>query len=59
MLITWFGELNQTSELHLPDNQCDELVECTADVLDGNILQALFLSTQQNNLDICVKYTIR
>jgi len=35
--------------------QCFELSEKTADVLDNNVLVNLFVSTQQNNLDLCIK----
>ena len=37
------------------ENQCSELSEKTADILDNNVLLNLFISTQKNNLDLCIK----
>jgi len=37
------------------ENPCYELSERTADILDNNVLVNLFVSTQQNNLDLCIK----
>jgi hypothetical protein len=37
------------------DNQCSELSEKTMDILDNDVLVNLFVSTQQNNLDLCIK----
>lgn len=50
---------NHCLELEKPEKQCDELVECTAGVLDSDILQALFISTQQNSLELAMKYSLR
>jgi hypothetical protein len=36
-------------------NQCPELSEKTTDVLDNDILENLFVSTQMNNLDLSIK----
>lgn len=41
------------------NTNCKELVECTATVLDSDILQAIFVSTQQISLELSVKYSIR
>jgi len=40
------------------ENQCSELSERTMDILDNDILVKLFVSTQKNNLDLCIKYGI-
>jgi hypothetical protein len=37
------------------ENKCPELTEQTAGVLDNEILLNLFVSTQMNNLDLCIK----
>jgi len=37
------------------ENQCSELSERTMDILDNDILVKLFVSTQKNNLDLCIK----
>ena len=38
---------------------CDELIEKTAAALSSEELQQLFLSTQQNNVEICLRYGIK
>ena len=40
------------------ENQCSELSEKTMDILDDDILVHLFVSTQKNNLDLCIKKSI-
>ena len=37
--------------------KCPELTEKTAAVLNDN-LQLLFVSTQQNNLGLCIRYAV-
>ncbi len=44
--------------MHKQDNMCPELTEKTAEALDNEVLKHLFISTQKNNLDICIKYGI-
>jgi len=39
--------------------KCPELTAQTASVLDDNVLQQLFVSTQQNNLELCIKYVVK
>jgi len=41
------------------ENQCSELSEKTMDILDNDVLVNLFVSTQQNNLDLCIKRSIK
>ena len=41
------------------ENQCPELSEKTMDILDNDVLVDLFVSTQQNNLDLCIKMSIK
>ncbi|KAG1780615.1 hypothetical protein EV702DRAFT_731045 [Suillus placidus] len=40
------------------DADCGPLIECTAGTLDDEVLQQLFVSTQQTNLEICMKYAV-
>jgi hypothetical protein len=40
------------------DADCGSLIERTAGTLDNEVLQQLFVSTQQTNLELCMKYTI-
>ena len=39
-------------------NQCSELSEKTMHILDNDVLVNLFVSTQKNNLDLCIKMGI-
>jgi hypothetical protein len=45
--------------MHEPGGNCDELMKKTVDALSSEELQQLFVSTQQNNLDLCVEYGIK
>jgi hypothetical protein len=37
---------------------CNELIEETAQAIDNQSLKLLFISVQQNNIDLCVKSAI-
>lgn len=52
-------ELNESSELNQCYTKCQELVRCTAAVLTDENLQALFISTQENSLELAMEYSIR
>ena len=39
--------------------QVKELIQKTADSLDNLALKMLFVSVQQNNLELCIKYAIK
>ena len=41
--------------MDIPENDCPELTEKTADAIDDASLRELFVSTQMNNLEICGK----
>jgi hypothetical protein len=43
------------TDMDIPENDCPELTEKTADAIDDASLRELFASTQMNNLDLCVK----
>ncbi len=47
------------SDMHKSDANCSELLVQTAAALDNEILQQLFVSTQENNLELCIEYAIR
>lgn len=51
--------LTEQSEMEKLNTDCKDLVECTASVLDSETLQAIFVSTQQANLELSMKYAIR
>ena len=42
-----------------PEKQCPELTEETANAIDDISLHELFVSTQMNNIDLCVKSALR
>ncbi|KAG1722915.1 GTP-binding protein [Suillus lakei] len=41
------------------DAGCESLMERTAGTLDNEALQQLFVSTQQTNLELCMKYAVQ
>jgi hypothetical protein len=49
----------QILEMNKEENQCSELSEITMDILDNDVLVNLFVSTQKNNLDLCIKESIK
>ncbi|KAE9387337.1 GTP-binding protein [Gymnopus androsaceus JB14] len=46
-------------DMNKPEAKCPELTAQTAAVLDGKVLQQLFVSTQQNNLELCIEYAVK
>ncbi|KAJ7810147.1 hypothetical protein B0H14DRAFT_2607542 [Mycena olivaceomarginata] len=40
------------------DSTCNELMERTADALNNDALRLLFVSVQQNNIDLCISYAV-
>lgn len=40
-------------------DQVKSLIEKTADALDDLALKMLFVSVQQNNLELCIKYAVK
>ena len=45
--------------MDLEEKNCAELTQQTADVIDNDTIHQLFVSTQMNNLDLCVKSALR
>ena len=41
------------------EKQCPELSEKTMEILDDDVLVNLFVSTQMNNLDLCIERGIK
>jgi hypothetical protein len=52
-------DFSQMLGLDKEENQCSELSKKTMDILDNEILVNLFVSTQKNNLDLCINKSIR
>ncbi|KAG2338994.1 hypothetical protein BDR05DRAFT_968649 [Suillus weaverae] len=40
------------------DADCGPLIGCMAATMDNKVLQQLFVSTQQINLELCMKYAV-
>ncbi|KAG1731661.1 GTP-binding protein [Suillus paluster] len=40
------------------DTNCNTLLECTAFALDSEELKLCFVSTQQSNMELCIKYAV-
>ena len=45
--------------MHKPENNCPELTQETANAIDDASLHELFVSTQMNNIDLCVKSALQ
>ncbi|KAG1838742.1 hypothetical protein C8R48DRAFT_666756 [Suillus tomentosus] len=46
------------SNMEKDDADCRTLIERTAGTLDNEVLQQIFVSTQQTNLEICMRYAV-
>ncbi|KAF8345406.1 hypothetical protein F5887DRAFT_1192035, partial [Amanita rubescens] len=46
-------------DMDTPEMDCSELTEKTADAIDDTSLYELFVSTQMNNLNLCVKSALK
>ena len=51
--------INSLADMDMPDKDCSELTEKTADAITDTSMHQLFVSTQRNNLDLCVKSALR
>ncbi len=45
--------------MDIPEQDCPELTQQTADAIDNTSLHQLFVSTQRNHLDLCVKTALK
>lgn len=50
---------NALIDMDMPESDCPELTEKTADIIDDATLKELFVTTQMNNLSLCVKYGLK
>ncbi|KAF8344641.1 hypothetical protein F5887DRAFT_1202836, partial [Amanita rubescens] len=46
-------------DMDLPEKNCPELTQQTADAIDDESLHDLFVSTQKNNLNLCIKTALQ
>ena len=53
-----FFIFSKISEMDKEQNSCSELSEHTMNILDDDVLVNLFVSTQKNNLDLCIQKSI-
>ena len=58
ILIDFFN-FSQMLGLDKEENQCFELSENTTNILGNDVLVNLFVSTQKNNLDLCIEKAIK
>ncbi|KAF8341016.1 hypothetical protein F5887DRAFT_888263 [Amanita rubescens] len=49
----------QLEDMDLPEKNCAQLTQKTADAIDDDSMHQLFVSTQMNNLDLCVKSALQ
>jgi hypothetical protein len=54
-----FHSNNLKIDMNFPASHCSELVKKTAAALDTKALQALFISTQRNKIELCFAYAIK
>jgi len=47
------------SDMQKESAECPALINETANAIDDDILKLLFVSVQQNNLDLCIKYAVQ
>ena len=47
------------SDMNKPETDCRELTQTVAAVLNNDNLQRLFVSTQRNNVKLCMEYAIK
>ena len=55
--LSWNVDLHDNNSDH--QNQVKQLIEKTADSLDDLSLKILFISVQQNNLELCIRYAVK
>lgn len=48
-----------STDMNTPEMDCSELTEKTADAIDDSSLYELFVVTQMNNLNLCVKSALK
>ncbi|KZP07215.1 hypothetical protein FIBSPDRAFT_998546 [Athelia psychrophila] len=46
-------------DMNHPQASCKELVDCTASVIDNDVLKLLFVSNQRNNLALCMQSAMK
>ena len=51
--------LKQIADMDCVGAKCDELIEETAAAMTDDSLKLLFVSVQQNNLGLCIKYAVK
>ncbi|KAJ7501552.1 hypothetical protein B0H11DRAFT_1992123 [Mycena galericulata] len=46
-------------DMRLQESSCVELMNTTANTLNDNTLRLLFVSVQQNNIDLCIRWAVK
>jgi len=47
------------SDMRKTASDCAELIEKTANVLDDDALKLLFVSVQENNINLCIRSAVK
>ena len=56
---TWSDDFVMTwSDMRETASNCAELIEKTANVLDDDTLKLLFVSVQENNINLCIRFAV-
>jgi len=55
----WMKNIDMQADNSNHQDQVKELIQKTADSLDGLALKMLFVSVQQNNLELCIRCAIK
>ena len=56
----WFKvKIIHSTDMDLPETDCHELTEKTANAIDDAKLYGLFVTTQMNNLNLCVNLALK
>ena len=52
------SQLCQYADMQNEHADCLKLIKETASAIDDDVLQLLFVSVQQNNLELCTEYAV-
>jgi hypothetical protein len=50
---------SDVTEMHRPGQQCNDLIEMTANALSENVVAIMLLAVQKGNLELSIKMAVR
>jgi hypothetical protein len=50
---------SDVTEMHRPGQQCNDLIEMTANALSENVVAIMLLAVQKGNLELSIKIAVR